>query len=99
MVADGVVFPDNPKTGTGVSGEVYGGIRPQDCPIGAPHSNHKQGRAVDRFDPGDLIDNWCVAHQDRLLFHGIYIEHPSKTPGWSHWQAVPPPSGHTVFYP
>jgi hypothetical protein len=99
MVTDGVVFPDNPKTGSGVSGEVYGGFRPQSCPIGAPHSNHKEGRAVDRFDPGEHIDDWCMAHQDRLKFHGIYIEHPSATPGWSHWQSVPPGSGHTVFYP
>lgn len=99
MVADGVQFPVNPKTGTGISGEVYGGFRPQSCPIGKPHSNHKEGRAEDRYDPDNLIDAWCMAHQDRLQLHGIYIEHPDSTPHWSHWQSVPPASGHTVFYP
>lgn len=99
MTADGVEFPVNPKTGSQVSGEVYGGFRPQSCPIGAAHSNHKQGWAVDRYDPMNHIDDWCMAHQDRLLVHGIFIEHPDATPHWAHWQAVRPPSGNTVFYP
>jgi len=99
MIADGVVFPVNPKTGTQVSGEVYGGFRPQSCPIGAAHSNHKEGRAVDRYDPDNRIDMWCMANQPRLRFHGIYIEAPDTTPHWSHWQSVPPASGRTVFNP
>ena len=99
MIADGVVFPINPKTGSGVSGEVYGGFRPQSCPIGAPQSNHKAGRAVDLYDPYGHIDMWCMAHQPRLREHGIFIEHPDSTPGWSHWQSVPPASGKTVFQP
>ena len=99
MVADGVVFPDNPKTGSGVSGEVYGGFRPQSCPIGKTNSHHKEGRAVDRFDPDGRIDMWCMANQPALRAHGICIEHPDTTPTWSHWQSVPPASGKTVFYP
>ena len=99
MIADGVVFPVNPKTGSQVSGEVYGGFRPQSCPIGAAHSNHKEGRAVDRYDPDGRIDMWCMANQPRLREHGIFIEHPDSTPGWSHWQSVPPGSGNTVFRP
>ncbi len=99
MVADGVVFPDNPKTGSGISGEVYGGFRPQSCKIGAPLSNHKQGRAEDRFDPDGKIDAWIMAHQEQTRACGICIEHPDATPTWSHWQSIPPPSGHTVFYP
>jgi hypothetical protein len=99
MIADGIEFPVNPKTGTQVSGEVYGGFRPQSCPIGASHSNHKEGRAVDRWDPDNRIDMWCMAHQNRLREHGIYIEHPDSTPHWSHWQGVPPGSGNTVFRP
>jgi hypothetical protein len=99
MMEAGVEFPVNPKTTTQVSGEVYGGFRPQSCPIGASHSNHKEGRAVDRYDPFDAIDNWCMVHQDRLKEHGICIEHPDATPHWSHWQSVPPASGHTVFRP
>jgi hypothetical protein len=99
MIADGVGFPDNPITKSGVSGETYGGFRPQSCPIGAPNSNHKKGFAVDRYDPYGLIDAWCMAHQDKLRECGVFIEHPDSTPGWSHWASVPPPSGKTVFYP
>lgn len=99
MVTDGVIFPDNPKTHSGVSGEVYGGFRPQSCPIGAAHSNHKEGRAVDRYDPDGRIDFWCMGHQSRLKEHGIYIEHPDSTPGWSHWQVIAPGSGNIVFKP
>ena len=99
MVSDGVTFPVNPKTGTQVSGEVYGGFRPQSCPIGAPRSNHKQGSAVDRYDPEGRIDFWCMANQPRLRAHGIFLEHPDSTLHWSHWQAVAPASGHTVYRP
>jgi hypothetical protein len=99
MIEAGIDFPDSPITKTGVSGEIYGGFRPQSCPIGAPHSNHKEGRAVDRYDPRGEIDAWCMENQDRLRANGIYIEHPSATLHWSHWQSVPPASGHTVFLP
>lgn len=99
MAADGIVFPVNPATGNGVSGKYYGGFRPQACTIGAPQSNHKQGLAVDRFDPANAIDNWCMAHLDALEQCGIWIEHPDKTDGWSHWQCVPPHSGNRVFWP
>lgn len=99
MVADGVVFPVNPATGSGVSGQTFGGFRPQSCPQGAPDSSHKQGQGVDRYDPQGAIDAWCMAHQDRLAYHGIYIEHPSVTAGWSHWSTRAPRSGNRVFYP
>jgi len=99
MVTDGVVFPDNPATGSGVSGQTFGGFRPQSCPQGAPNSSHKDGMAVDRFDPHGEIDLWCMSHQDRLAVHGIYIEHPSATKGWSHWTTRRPGSGNRAFYP
>lgn len=99
MVADGVEFPDNPATGSGVSGQTFGGFRPQNCPQGAPNSSHKQGTAVDRYDPKGDIDAWCMAHQDVLRDHGVYIEHPDSTPHWSHWTTRAPGSGHTVFWP
>jgi len=98
-IADGVVFPVNPKTGTGVSGHANGGFRPKDCPDGAPGSPHKQGRGVDRFDPHERIDAWCMKNLDRLREVGIYIEHPEATPGWSHWTDRPPASKRIVFYP
>lgn len=99
MVAEGVVFVTNPKTGSEVSGALYGGFRPQSCPQGAPHSAHKEGLAVDRYDPLGHIDAWLMAHPDALERHGIYIEHPDHTPGWSHWSIRAPRSGKHIFYP
>lgn len=94
-----VVFPTNRKTGSNVSGAVYGGFRPQHCTEGAPRSAHKEALAVDRYDPLGHIDAWLTAHPDALALHGIYIEHPSKTPGWSHWSIRAPRSGKHIFYP
>ena len=99
MARGGVSFPDNPHTKSGVSGVTFGGFRPQDCPQGAPDSSHKKGEGVDRYDPRGEIDAWCMAHLDRLAVHGIYIEHPSATPGWSHWTTRAPRSGNRAFYP
>ena len=99
MANDGVTFPDNPRTKNGISGDAYGGFRPQNCPIGASNSAHKTGEAVDRYDHNGKIDQWCVSHQERLAFHGIYLEHPSATQGWSHWTKRAPKSGNRVFSP
>lgn len=96
---DQVTFPINPATRSQVSGHSYGGFRPQACPIGAPNSKHKRGQAVDIYDPGNLIDAWCLAHQDVLEECGIWIEHPDKTPHWVHMQNIAPRSGSRVFYP
>lgn len=96
---DGVRFPVNPATRSGVSGKRYGGFRPQSCHIGAPSSAHKEGLAVDLFDPRGNIDKWCLANQDKLALFGIYIEHPSETAGWSHWTVRAPASGRHVFFP
>jgi len=99
MVAAGVVFPINPKTGTCVSGSTFGGFRPPECPQGSPKSSHKEGTGVDWYDPSGVIDDWCISHIARLAHHGIYIEHPSKTQGWSHWTTRRPGSGNRAFYP
>jgi hypothetical protein len=99
MRADGIEFPLNPVTGASVSGETLGGFRPQDARQGAPRSNHKEGLAVDRYDPDSEIDAWCLSHPAALVTCGIWIEHPESTPGWAHWQCVPPKSGRRVFRP
>jgi hypothetical protein len=100
--SDGVKFPDNPITKSGVSGEGNGGFRPQFCKTGAAHSSHKEGLAVDRYDYTGEIDKWCMLNSGdggKLEQCGIYIEHPSKTEHWSHWTIHPPASGHRVYYP
>ena len=99
MEGDGIHFHTNPKTGTTISGETYGGFRPQDCPIGASTSAHKEGLAVDRYDPFNEIDDWLVAHPDALSEFGIYIEIPSSTNLWSHWSTRAPHSGNHIFTP
>jgi hypothetical protein len=104
LIALGVKFQINPKTRTQISGEGHGGFRTQDCPIGAKHSNHKEGKAVDRYDPDGKIDVWIMGHQELLVKHGIYIEHPNYTNGWSHWgiKLTPddaPKSGAHVYIP
>ncbi len=97
--ADGVKFLDNPATGNGISGSTFGGFRPQNCKQGAPTSSHKEGLAVDRYDPDGKIDEWCMANLDRLETCGIYLEHPDATLHWSHWSTRAPKSGRRVFYP
>jgi hypothetical protein len=99
MESDGVIFHTNPKTGCTISGSRFGGFRPQNCPIGAPHSAHKEGFSIDKYDPYNEIDVWLLDHEDVLEEFGIYIEHPSTTPNWSHWSLRAPPSGHHIFYP
>lgn len=96
---DGVNFPVNPKTGSQISGNTFGGFRPQDCPQGAPKSNHKEARGIDMYDRLNKIDAWCMNNFDVLEEEGIWIEHPSATNTWSHWQSVPPKSGNRAYYP
>ena len=97
--ADGVKFPINPATKSGVSGQTFGGFRPQCCTQGAAKSSHKDALAVDRYDPIGEIDAWCLRNLDILELCGIYIEHPSATPHWSHWTIRAPGSGRRVFFP
>lgn len=91
----------NPRTGTIVSS----GWRPPDINAGTPgaavRSKHVICRAVDLYDPDGDIDEWCMTAvgQAALTECGIWLEHPSATKGWSHWQTVPPGSGRRVFYP
>ena len=98
----GVVFPINPATDSIISGTIFGGFRPQSCAIGASNSAHKEGLAVDLYDPRGEIDAWCVANSamgDALESCGIYLEHPAHTLGWSHWTIRPPKSKNRIFIP
>jgi len=87
----------NPKTNSQVSGETNGGFRPQDCPIGAPKSSHKQARAVDVYDPDGQLDDWL--NNDILEDYGLYRESPEDTKGWCHLSDKAPPSGRRTFKP
>lgn len=98
----GIIFPTNPKTKSQISGETFGGFRPQSCTIGAKNSAHKEGLAVDIYDPIGNIDTWLMESPEAMKLYeelGIYFEHPSATIGWSHWSIKKPLSGKRFFYP
>lgn len=97
--AGGVAFSINPNTGTIVSGSKFGGFRPQDCPIGAPQSAHKQSMAVDIYDPDNDIDEWLWQQRGILDRYGLYFEATQSTPSWSHWSTRAPGSGKRFFLP
>jgi hypothetical protein len=93
----GVVFQINPATKSQVSGQTFGGFRPQSCPQGAPNSSHKQGQGVDIYDPKNAIDD---ALTDSILeIHGLYREAPSATNHWCHLTTRAPGSKKRTFLP
>lgn len=98
---DKVNVPINMKTRSQISGELNGGFRPQDCSVGAPNSNHKQGLAVDLFDPLGKIDEWVTnpSNLKKIQALDLYFEDKSKTDGWCHVQIVPPRSGKRWYMP
>lgn len=96
---DGVPLPDNPKTGSGISGSGNGGFRNRLCPVGASSSTHKTGRGIDRYDPQRHFASWCLAHKNALMEAGLYMEDPRWTPTWVHLQDKAPASGNLVYIP
>lgn len=95
--SEGVELVIDRVTGTLVGGEKNGGWRPQSCTIGAPNSAHKQGRAVDVYDPEGALDAWV---NDAVLeTYGLYREAPASTNGWCHLTDRAPASGHRTFQP
>jgi hypothetical protein len=96
----GLIYPrTNPKTNSVISGEMYGGFRPGDCPIGRKGSSHKEGQGADLFDLYAAISGHLFVRQELLRKHGLWMEHPNDTPGWCHLQTRPVKSGNTVFFP
>ena len=99
LVLVDVPLTKNPQLGTQVAGSLYGGFRPQSCSIGAPKSAHKEGLAVDLYDPAGELDGWCLRNLDQLAACGLYLEDPRHTPGWCHLTIRAPKSGKRVFVP
>ena len=91
--------PINVTTNSQVSGQKYGGFRPQSCTEGAPSSAHKEGRAVDIYDPKDALDKWLTNNPEKLISFNLFREHPSATSGWCHLTTRAPNSGKRTFYP
>lgn len=93
----GVELKDNPATGSLVSGQQYGGFRPQSCPEGAPGSAHKTGEAVDIHDPQGKLDEWI--NDGILTQYQLFREAPTHTKNWCHLSTRPPKSGRRTFVP
>ncbi|MCC6533743.1 MAG: hypothetical protein IT531_14440 [Burkholderiales bacterium] len=68
-------------------------------PNASPRSRHISCQAIDLCDDADALDAWCMANLHALAELGLWLEHPSATPGWCHVQIVPPASGNRVFMP
>jgi hypothetical protein len=66
----------------------------------ASRSLHMTGEACDLHDPKGHIDEWCDMVADTVLRDlGLWMEHKSRTPNWSHVQTRPPRSGARRFLP
>lgn len=99
----------DPDTGTEISGSKGGagdgGFRLPTATTGRQLSSHKEARGVDRYDPGDELDNWLDGFEGEngrntmLEKHGLYREAPAATPGWCHLTSRAPRSGRRTFIP
>lgn len=86
-----------------IPGKVSSGWRPPSINAGvkgaAKKSKHMTGQACDVADPKGDLGHWCLTHLTELEKVGLWLEHPSKTPTWTHLQIIPPGSGRRVFMP
>jgi len=94
----GVILKINPKTQSNISGDTFGGFRPENCPQGAENSPHKEGMGIDIYDINNALDGWI--DDIKLLKYDLYREHPEYTKGmWCHLQTRIPKSGRRTFIP
>jgi hypothetical protein len=56
---------------------------------GAAKSHHETGHAIDLQDPNEALDNLFIKNISVLEKHGLYLESPAHTKGWSHLQDIP----------
>ena len=102
LIQKGVEFPVNPVTKSQISGDKNGGFRPQDCPIGASNSAHKECMAVDIYDPKGEIDDYLNHNPEAIEVINdldMYFEALPYTTGWSHMQIRRTASGRRFFIP
>lgn len=84
----------------GIPMKVTSGYRPgkyNEAAHGAPNSTHLDCRACDFADPDGELDKYCLANQAVLEQCGLYLESPTKTPGWTHLDTKP--RNNRVFQP
>lgn len=61
-------------------------------------SNHTMGLACDIRDDGTLRD-WVLENLELMQQLGLYFEDFRWTPGWVHFQIIPPKSGKRIYIP
>ena len=94
------ILQNNPATGNQISGNKNGdgGFRLQTSTTGSSKSAHKQAKAVDIYDHGEL-DKWLDENPDALIKYNLYREASASTPGWCHLGTRKPLSGKRTFKP
>ena len=65
----------------------------------ASHSKHLSGAAVDISDPDGSLASWTKENLTLMGTIGFWMEDFGHTPGWVHYQILPPGSGNRVFIP
>ncbi len=65
----------------------------------AVKSKHLTGCAADIHDESGLLKEWLIARPEILMTTSLWCESPAYTPGWCHFQCVPPASGSRWFIP
>lgn len=65
----------------------------------ATKSRHLTGHAADVADPDGKLAEWLLKNVKILEEACLWCEHPDHTPGWVHFQCVPPGSGNRFFIP
>lgn len=64
---------------------------------GAKNSSHLRCQAADFSDKDGKLKEFCLANLPLLQQCGLWMEHPSHTPGWVHLQIRP--AKQRVFLP
>ena len=95
----GLIIPNNPATGSQVSGSGDGGFRLPTSTTGSSKSAHKVAQAVDIADHGEHLDKWLDKYPDALIKYDLYREEPSATINWCHLGTRKPLSGKRTFKP
>lgn len=108
--AGAFTWPVDPDTGCQISGARGGagdgGFRAPDSTTGAPNSSHREGKAVDVYDPANKLDDWLTSFETldaggntKLVEYDLYREAPHATIGWCHLTTRRPGSGKRTFLP
>ena len=95
----GLIIPNNPATGSQVSGSGDGGFRLPTSTTGSSKSAHKVAQAVDIADHGEHLDKWLDKYPDALIKYDLYREEPSATINWCHLSTRKPLSARRTFKP